>query len=318
MPDNINFGEEPTEEVVEEKVEEVTGEQQIEDAFKEFDKQEEVVEEDEIPEGSLHGKTDGSEQVDMDQPTQDRFNRIYRQMKTAKDSVARQEEDIKLMREHNNALEERLNKRDAERTKIQADHTMANLEFQYAQALDEGDNTKVAAINRQMQQAAVTQNTPEPAVQPAQPQEQSGKTFSPQDTQYIMEWQNEVSDDGYFERPWIQQNHPEFDRAQQLISTYENAQGWENATVQQVLYQVDVDMRNELGQNEPEGINNNQQQAKRSQVAAVSTSDTSYRPESNRTGANSLTADEKRVARMILSDMNPQKAYEMYAAQKED
>ena len=328
MPENISFDEQEqqTEQVqeqqteqVQEKDEEISAEQQIEDGVRAYNDEDLEIKDIEIPEGSLHGKTDGSEEVEMDGPTQDRFNRIYRQMKTAKDDVSRQERDIELMREHNQRLEERLNKREQEQANLQRDQNIANLEQQYSQALEEGDNAKAASINRQMiQEQTKVHEQPETTVP-----SKAEKPVSDVDAQYLTHWQNEVAEDGYFERPWIQPNHPKFNYSRQLIQTVYAYPGWEGATLQQVLTRVDEIMDAESTQN----INTNQQQAPQAQtqaqaqpkqVAAVSTSDTSYRPEANRTGSKSLTSEEKRVARMIMPDIEPQQAYERYAAEKED
>lgn len=248
----------------------------------------------------LGDRGSGHDQVEFSTEQQERFNRLYRQIKG-------QDRTLEKMREHNAQIQERLDAQDKKQTDAVHDNTVAGLHAQIVQANEEGNYEAVPQLISQLVTLEATKQNP--VEQPQQPVQQEGG-LSDFDIQTIQDWQGAPASDGNYLRPWAQGNHPLNKHVQSITMSVIDHPNFKEASMDQVLAQVDQIMHAELTTT----INNKVTQPN----AAVSTSDTSYRPDSSRTGVRALSLEEKRVAEMMLPDLVASDAHARYALQKEN
>ena len=187
MPDDVEL--KPTDNDFFEKA----AEAENQDVGIEDEQQQETVEE--APEGDLGSKGDGTEHVDLNQEQQDRFNRLFRQIKA-------QDRKLENFKEHNEKLRQRMDAQDQKHDDAVHEYNVTSIESQLQKAYEEGDYDSGAKLTRQLINEEAKKLAPKPQAAP-----QTGG-LTDYDMQTITEWQGEISRSGNFLRQWAQQNHP--------------------------------------------------------------------------------------------------------------
>ncbi len=239
---------------------------------------------------------EGRKQVDLNAEQQGRFNNLYRQVKG-------QDRTLDKMREHNEALQARLDSLEQTNTDAVHDNTVAGIQTRIQQANEEGNFEAVPGLITEMVALETKKQMPKPIAQPVK----EASLVSDNDKTLISNWQDETNTDGSFKRPWAKPGDPMFNHVQQMVGAVYDHPTFVDATLAQVLERVDQIIVAQSAKKAPV-----QKQAPAQ--AAVSRSDTSYRPGANNA---SLTGEEKRVAEMMLPNLKPADAYKVYASQKE-
>lgn len=251
----------------------------------------------EAPEGDLGNKGDGHKQVPMDGEVLERFNRLYRQVKG-------QDNTLKRLRDHNQQMQDRLDASDQKQKENEHQATVDGIHSQIQHANEDGDYEAVPALISKLVTAETSKQTP---ITPIKQEQTGGLTDT--DIQTISDWQSDRSREGNYTRPWAQPDHPLHKHVQGITMSVIDHPNFEGASMEQVLSGVDSIIAAELKTN----IN----RTKQTTVAAVSSSDTSYRPDGNRTGVNALTREEKATAELMLPNLSVKDAHKLYALQKE-
>lgn len=142
---------------------------------------------------------EGWEPVDIEDPkVQQRFNRLYAQVKGSERAMAE-------LREHNQKLAEKLESlvEQQNQAKTQAEHDALRAEFK--RAADSFDGEKLAELT--MKVADAKRDAPKPKKEQVY-QSADDPVLAPEEVAAIQRWQTEVGSDGQPIRPWARPGHP--------------------------------------------------------------------------------------------------------------
>lgn len=159
---------------------------------------------------------EGREHVEMPPEIQDRFNRLYRQVKA-------QDEKFLLQAKHTEKLTKDLT---ATRQELEAEKSrdaISSLRGQIKEARENGDDDKVERLREQLTELQAEAKVQEKlrTLQP-KPEEKAADTapvdLSRADTNLIVRWANETDPDGNFVRPWTQGTNARVDEASAYLA----------------------------------------------------------------------------------------------------
>lgn len=255
----------------------------------EFSPDEPAVEPEPEPQKEDEPKPSGYDQVDFQNDPRDqieqRFHRLYGQMKQSQSMMDQMVTDQRTMFE-------RVQNMEVGQTQANAQATLGYLQAQLQEAMDLGDAARSTQIISQISQmtaqaAAPPANYGQPAAQPATTQEQEHP-----DVAQIREWSSS--------RPWSQEGHKDRPWAAfQLNELYQSPE-WSDRPVVEKLTEVE---RRYNDYSKPG------QQAQPAQPQVLG-QEGSPRPKSS--GTVSLNTDQKAIAVRMFPDKSAAEAYKAY------
>lgn len=183
-------------------------------------------------------KPDGHEQVPLGAAEQQRFNRLYRQVKAQDERLMHQGKHLETVT--NSLIQTR---QQLEATKGQ--DAIAALRGQIKEAREAGEEDKVDRLREQLGevQAEVALSKKIAAVTPAKPQAKVAEAqpavhLSPRDMAAIHKWSKETDAEGNYLRPYAaHEDHSQSEEA--MLTLKELLQNEEDLTIGEILDQVD-------------------------------------------------------------------------------
>jgi hypothetical protein len=179
------------------------------------------------------------EKVAMAPDVQEKFNKIYKEAKTAKERAALLEAHTLKLQEATARLQNRLDeaeKRDA----------VADLKSQLRTARDQGDDDAVEKLQDKLTEIMVEAKL-EKKIKPAQQQQvqqqdmqQAALQLSQSESRITTKWANEVDDDGEYLRPWaVTDTHPKSAVAADYLADLLQNEEYADLTIKEKLALVD-------------------------------------------------------------------------------
>lgn len=224
------------------------------------------------------------DRVEMDEPTQKRFNRVYASMKAQESALSQAAKD-------NRALAERIEKMEREGAESKNTAELMRLRDAKAEAIKADDVDKIVEIDERLVDLKVAEKE-----KPAPRTETDPGWFTPQREQQLVSWAGEADQNGQVKRPWAAVGHPKNPRCVEITNAVINDPEFMGAEMPEILAEVDRLMA-------PRKTNQN------ATVLAGS-------GDGPRTQKDSiqLTEDQKLVARKMYGDLAPAEAIKRYAA----
>lgn len=234
------------------------------------------------------------EKVEMPPELQKQFNKIYGEMKKAK--------------ERNSALEDHALKLTNALSKLQSDSkesankgVVADIKSQIKAAREAGDDEAMDALQDKLTEltveAKLEKKLPKPAA-PAPKQEDDGYNFSTSEQKMVEKWVKEVDEEDEPLRPWAKDaEHPKAKAAYAYLMEVLNDEEHEDLTIKEKLALVDEKFL---------------RKAKTTRDVNAVGSGSLTNPNTNK--QDKLTDDQKRVAHRIFSKLSKEDAEKNYAA----
>lgn len=202
--------------------------------------------------------------VEIDDPkVQKRFDYVYKQMKQSdatngllRNNLKELNDALGTLYDRNQQLEQWALSQQDRQNKNDDETAMKSLKMQWKQALDMGDDDKVADLNekiaeikaeqkiKQWQQSVAAQQKPQPK------QQADGWEPTQEDAQYVAQLSSETDQRGNFKRPWLKEGHPDFDVAvaeANAIATKSRMNG-SNISIKSIMTELDRRMMGQLPQ----------------------------------------------------------------------
>lgn len=189
----------------------------------------------------------GTDWVEIEDPKlKARFNRLYRHTKEANERAEKTERQIALLAEQNGKLQKALESIAGGLKDKETQAELANLKKSAKEALATGDTEAFMEVNeRLLEIKQEAKKPPAPAVE-AQP------AISQTELQVLQSWQTAKGDDGEPIRPWAMPDHAEFAATQDMIQRVSNEPGMANASIRELLREVDKRMARILSDDDDE------------------------------------------------------------------
>jgi len=183
------------------------------------------------------GEEKGTDWVEIEDPKlKARFNRLYRHTKEANERAEKTERQISLLAEQNGKLQKALESIAGGLKDKETQAELATLKKEAKEALATGDTEAFMEVNeRLLEMKQESKRPPAPAAEAAPPITQT-------EMQVLQGWQTAKGDDGEPLRPWALPNHPEFAATQEMIQKVANEPGMGNASIRELLKEVDKRM----------------------------------------------------------------------------
>lgn len=183
------------------------------------------------------GEEKGTDWVEIEDPKlKARFNRLYRHTKEANERAEKTERQIALLAEQNGKLQKALESIAGGLKDKETQAELATLKKEAKEALATGDTEAFMEVNeRLLEMKQESKKPPAPAAEAAPPITQT-------EMQVLQGWQTAKGDDGEPLRPWALPNHPEFAATQEMIQKVANEPGMGNASIRELLKEVDKRM----------------------------------------------------------------------------
>lgn len=193
------------------------------------------------------GEEKGTDWVEIEDPKlKARFNRLYRHTKEANERAEKTERQIALLAEQNGKLQKALESIAGGLKDKETQAELANLKKSAKEALATGDTEAFMEVNeRLLEIKQEAKKPPAPAVE-AQP------AISQTELQVLQSWQTAKGDDGEPIRPWAMPDHAEFAATQDMIQRVSNEPGMANASIRELLREVDKRMARILSDDDDE------------------------------------------------------------------
>jgi hypothetical protein len=193
------------------------------------------------------GEEKGTDWVEIEDPKlKARFNRLYRHTKEANERAEKTERQIALLAEQNGKLQKALESIAGGLKDKETQAELANLKKSAKEALATGDTEAFMEVNeRLLEIKQEAKKPPAPAVE-AQP------AITQTELQVLQSWQTAKGDDGEPIRPWAMPDHAEFAATQDMIQRVSNEPGMANASIRELLREVDKRMARILSDDDDE------------------------------------------------------------------
>lgn len=221
---------------------------------------------------------------DKRKPIQDRINYLVRENKGLQRSFG-------AFREHNSALEAKLNQLSQTVTRKETDETMDSLRTQKVEALEKGDYQRVALLDEQIFDQKVKAQTPPQR----QPEPDPAAVLDPADADAVLGWAREMDQNGNIIRPWAVPGHPLHKKLEGEATAVLADPRFNGLPARDILREVDRRMMGPARGNAP-GV-----------LAG------SNRPAPRKDGG--LTPDQKFVAQRMWPKLAPDEAHKKYQTQ---
>ena len=238
----------------------------------------------EAPDGDGEGDK-GTKFVELPPDVKKRFDRIYANMKE-------HEREKRLLQQDYLKVAARLERLETERVRSETRNLAAQLQAQIAEAAANGEPSRVAELTTRLVELKVNEGVGTKTA-PAQPTVAPQGALTRVEEQTILDWQNEVDDNGQFVRPWAINGHPRQKDAIEMLRTVAGS----HDNIDDALAEVDKRMR---GPRRPGGT-----------PAVLPTSTERAASEQKRTVR--LSEDQRKVARELFNDLPPREAEARYA-----
>lgn len=258
----------------------------------------------------------GTEFVEIkDDALKARFNHLYRTTREAQERAARTERGMQALLDQNKKLFTAVQNLTAKQADKEAQAELSSLRSEAEQALAAGDTKTFTQVNERLTEIKAEQI----AAQKAEVQEEAPAATAPPvtDTEIatLNKWQQAKDANGEFVRPWAIPGHDEFEAAQDMVRRVSTSEQFRDATVREILAEVDRRMSRVLGVEQPQEEDANP--VRRAFSAPQG------RPSAPRAPSQtSLSAEERKVAEnMFLGGRgapakNAKEAHELYLSQK--
>lgn len=224
--------------------------------------------------------------VALDEKTQKRFNRVYSNMKQFQRLFETGMKDQK-------TLLKRIEELEGKHQEQAVQQAVEGLKARKVQALEAGDNKQVVELDDQIAQVRAVEKKPETK---AEPVSEPVPEIQTPDKEMIQEWAHETLQDGNFKRPWAQPGHPYNAKATSIGMAVLEDPNFKGKDTSDILKEVDRLMGLEV------------KALKRTSPVLSNDGDVSVKQSKE----VKLTADQKKVAEVIYSDLEPKKAHERY------
>lgn len=229
--------------------------------------------------------------VEFDAKTQRRFNRVYAEMKSAKDLMTRMGQDNRL-------LVEKVEEMEATRVRQGADDRAATLRVQEKEALEAGEYDRAGQIRDQITDIKVEAKIPKekPKAEPEREEQQYGDWLTPDRAKALNSFANAKNDKGELLHPWADADHPEYETA--INAAQVVIQRSPDAPIEEILEKI--------------AKVNDRVITKRSSAPVLGSGGDAPKPKKE----PSISADEKKIAAVMYPELKPQDAAQRYAASK--
>jgi hypothetical protein len=182
------------------------------------------------------GEEKGTDWVEIEDPKlKARFNRLYRHTKEANERAEKTERQIALLAEQNGKLQKALESIAGGLKDRETQAELADLKKSAKEALATGDTEAFMEVNERLLEIKQEAKKPAPAAEAA-------PAITQTEMQVLQSWQSAKGDDGEVLRPWAMPNHPEFAATQEMIQKVANEPGMGNASIRELLKEVDKRM----------------------------------------------------------------------------
>jgi len=199
------------------------------------------------------GEEKGTDWVEIEDPKlKARFNRLYRHTKEANERAEKTERQIALLAEQNGKLQKALESIAGGLKDKETQAELASLKKSAKEALATGDTEAFMEVNERLLEMKADAKKPVPVVQP----QDTPPPISQTELQVLQNWQNAKGDDGESLRPWAMPDHPEFAATQDMIQRVSNEPAMANASIRELLREVDKRMARIFSDDDEEEIPN--------------------------------------------------------------
>lgn len=183
------------------------------------------------------GEEKGTDWVEIEDPKlKARFNRLYRHTKEANERAEKTERQIALLAEQNGKLQKALESIAGGLKDKETQAELADLKKSAKEALATGDTEAFMEVNERLLEIKQENKKPPAPAAEAAPQ------ITQTEMQVLQVWQTAKGEDGEPLRPWAMPNHPEFAATQEMIQKVANEPGMGNASIRELLKEVDKRM----------------------------------------------------------------------------
>ena len=161
----------------------------------------------EVPKPESLPKDQEWDHVEFDEKTQRRFNRVYAEMKSTKDLVARMGQD-------NRALLDKIEEMESNQAKKSTDDQVANLIQQEKVALEEQDYERASRVRDQITDIKVEAKIPKEKPKPEPTEEEQYESWlTPDRAKALNDFANAKNEKGELLHPWADADHPDYETA---------------------------------------------------------------------------------------------------------
>jgi hypothetical protein len=229
-----------------------------------------------------------TEFVEMDPKVEQRFNRIYGNMKQYERQVQQATED-------NRKLVDRLEKMEREGSKKAVDAQVNELRQAEKAALEESDFERASNVRDQITELQVESKIPK-----AEERKEDPPPIDSGLRDRLNSWAAETDAEGNALRPWADSNHEDNTTAMKLVTGILATNP--NAPVEDLLDEIDRETKRFI-------------KKPARPAPAVLSADGSVRPKTSK--KTTLTSDQKAIAERMYPSMKPDEAAKRYASAME-
>ncbi len=259
----------------------------------------------------------GTEFVEIkDDALKARFNHLYRTTKEAQERAARTERGMQALLDQNKKLFTAVQNLTAKQADKEAQAELSSLRSEAEQALAAGDTKTFTQVNERLTEIKAEQIAAQKAeIQPEAPVATAPPVTDTEITALNRWQQAKDPETGDYLRPWALPGHEEFESAQDMVRRVSTSEQFRDATVREILAEVDRRMARVLGIEQREDAEPN---PVRRAFSAPQGRPSAPRAQSQ----TSLSAEERKVAEnMFLGGRgapakNAKEAHDLYLSQK--
>lgn len=206
---------------------------------------------------------DGSEFVEIkDDALKARFNRLYRTTKEAQERAEKTEKSLGLLAEQNKKLFDAIQKLTSSQKDRETRDEVTRLRAEAKDALATGDTDAFTQVNERLveikAEATAAKSKEADADDSDDRDDRDGDDRKPPITEaefdILRRWQAAKSEEGEHIRPWAIPGHEEFATTQDMIRRVSARDDMADASVREILAEVDKRMRKLLGADDEEPV----------------------------------------------------------------